>query len=562
MADDDPGEDGDERTIELSAIAAIYPELFIPSENGTTHGEKKASLHIVVEPLRPLPIRTSDVADVATPDREAAAPDARGIAQEVHHLSNLPPLNVEISLPQDYPAKEPPIIHLSTQESWLSEETLKELETYVRTLWEDVGRDQVLYAYIDHLREAAEEAFGLHGIFQASPDLKLALLNFDVRAKRVKFNRETFECGVCLEPKKGSACHRLLCSHVFCVVCLQDFYNTCITEGDVGSVKCLAPKCGDRTLEPSELLQIPLEQEMVQRYTKLKRKKQLESDRTTVYCPRQWCQGPARIRISSTVTLTAETDTSFTPKVYDPSATSTPLPPPADRLAICQDCTFAFCLVCKASWHGEYYTCFPRSQFELTAEERASEEYLKLHTQPCPTCDARAQKTHGCNHMICFKCDTHYCYLCGAYLEKGNPYEHFNNKFKGCYMRLWELEGGDDGEFGHAFAGGAGGVPLDWSSDDGDDAGDELLAAGAVVVPPAAPAPPPLPAAPNAMVANPRPLGDDGRPARPRRGGADLRRREGDGAALRRFLEMVRDDVEDEWDSDEMSGDEIEELEG
>ena len=611
MADDDPGEEGNDRAVELSAIAAIYPELVIQSDIGASQGDRRASLNIQIDLVRPISIQTPLIADGAAPDRteeKEAAPHPREGAQETHELLHLPPLNLDVFLPQGYPTKRPPIIRLSTPHSWLAEDKLKDLEHSVDRLWEDGGREQVLFDYIDHLREAAKDAFGLQDVLQVSPDLKVILLDFDLKAKRAQFERETFECGVCLgesrptgsivlrsrntEPKKGSACHRLLlCSHVFCVGCLQDFYNACVTEGDVGSVKCPAPNCSeqtatalakdaggpqrtsDRTLEPSELLQIPLEQETVQRYIKLKRKKQLESDRTTVYCPRQWCQGPARAKLSTTAPNSANTVEDNGPQSYNESSNSPPLPPPADRLAICQDCTFAFCLVCKASWHGEYYTCFPRSQFELTAEERASEEYMKLHTQPCPTCDARAQKTHGCNHMICFRCDTHFCYLCGAYLERSNPYEHFNNKFKGCYMRLWELEGGDDGQFGHEFAGGGVGAMVDWETDDADEAGDELFAAGAAEVAPPAPAPPPLPpapaAAPPVMLAHARPVANDARPAIPREGGAYQRQRqqdpERDGAGLRRFLEMVRDDIEDEWDSDEMSGDdddEMEELEG
>src|SRR5205814_2320201 len=45
---------------------------------------------------------------------------------------------------------------------------------------------------------------------------------------------------------------------------------------------------------PSELLQIPIEPDMVKRYVTLKRKAELESDKNTIYCPRKWCQGAAR----------------------------------------------------------------------------------------------------------------------------------------------------------------------------------------------------------------------------------------------------------------------------
>lgn len=262
--------------------------------------------------------------------------------------------------------------------------------------------------------------------------------------------------------------------------CLQDFYNACITDGDISNVKCIAPNCNrdsttepppesasrrmikrrrklDKTLEPSELLQIPLDQETVQRYIRMKRKIELESDPTTIYCPRQWCQGPARPNTSESPPdddLDSFSDNEE-PKVYDPNANEDSLPPPAQRLAICEDCTFAFCKVCKKGWHGEFFSCFPRRQFELTAEEKATEEYMKFNTTPCPTCSARCQKTMGCNHMICFKCGSHFCYLCSSWLDQNNPYGHFNTAKKPCYMRLWELEGGDGDDVGIGYAGGA-----------------------------------------------------------------------------------------------------------
>lgn len=328
------------------------------------------------------------------------------------------------------------------------------------------------------------------------------------------------------------------CAHVFCVECLQDFYSNCITEGDVGRVQCTAPGCAedeghaptkkrrrnpDRTLEPSELLQIPLEHETVQRYIKIKRKKMLESDRRTVYCPRQWCQGPARSQKPKAKSEEQDDpdsdDEHAVPAAYDPNAPQH-FPPPAERLAICEDCAFAFCKVCKASWHGEYFNCFPRSQAELTAEERASEDYMKLHTQPCPTCSARAQKTHGCNHMICAQCKTHFCYLCGAYLIRDNPYAHYNTTNQACYMRLWELEAGDGADVGQGFAGG---VPMAAEAQDEEPPPDRAEDLRLNVF--------------------------------PAQGGQRVQGQPNGNAGLQRFLQLVQDDEEDEWDSDEMDDD-------
>jgi E3 ubiquitin-protein ligase RNF14 len=351
---------------------------------------------------------------------------------------------VQIELPEGYPSEKPPTFYVTTTPSWLSEKHIKRLEEQGTKLWKEAGRNPVVYDYILYLQQSAETVFGISdheiGDPMFSQDIKLELLNFDIQAKREAFERSTFECGVCLEVKKGSACHRvLLCSHVFCVSCLQDFYTSCIAEGDVDNVRCLAPNCGrstvpnragdrtqqpsrkrkdDHTLNPSELLQIPLEQTVVQRYVMLKRKKKLESDKTTVYCPRQWCQGPARSKrhpkasdplgVAGIETDSDEEDDSLT-ITYDPTSETGELPPMAERLAICEDCSYAFCVVCKKGWHGELNRCFPRKQAELNEEERATAEYLALHTATCPTCSAPCQKTMGCNHMICFKCRTHFC---------------------------------------------------------------------------------------------------------------------------------------------------------
>lgn len=264
-------------------------------------------------------------------------------------------------------------------------------------------------------------------------------------------------------------CHKMVdCGHVFCVQCLQDFYNNAINEGDLVSVRCLDPDCAKKrvetestqkrrkpkTLSPSELLQIPLEHDIVTRFVKLKHKADLESDKNTIYCPRKWCQGAARSkkhRKPEGLEVVESDDESDAEDGKNQKFSAG-----KDLLSVCEDCSFAFCSRCYSSWHGEFTYCIPKTNTgELTEEDKASLEYLKLHTTPCPTCAAPAQKTHGCNHMICFKCNTHFCYLCSAWLEPGNPYKHYNMETTGCYMRLWELEGGDGDDVGIGFAGGA-----------------------------------------------------------------------------------------------------------
>lgn len=54
----------------------------------------------------------------------------------------------------------------------------------------------------------------------------------------------------------------------------------------------------------------------------------------------------------------------------------------------------------------------------------------------------------NCVSRICYRCNSHFCYLCSAWLDPANPYQHYNElpggKRTSCYMRLWELEEGDE----------------------------------------------------------------------------------------------------------------------
>ncbi|GJN85991.1 translation termination inhibitor protein itt1 [Purpureocillium lilacinum] len=509
-------DDDDARFMELETLEAIFPEIRRPSDVPGFVFE----LELPVRPAEPVTVlfpaaegaapdgkqpAASSASSAAVPSSSTSSAPAGPAAEPVDSLlvSHLPPVSLRIVLPDGYPADKPPQVSISTTPQWLSRETLASLEGDGPRLWEEAGRDMVAYSYIDHVHRAAEDVFGAvtaEGTLAVPPEHKLAVLDYDIKAKRAAFEKETFECGICLDPKKGSKCHKMLdCGHIFCLQCLQDFYNDAITEGNLSTVRCLTPNCakeraaaaaGDVSrrkpktfISPSELLQIGLSEDAVKRYVTLKYKTELESDKDTIYCPRQWCNGAARskkhkkpegLQFSEAPDSDADdsddsgedpTDEKAAEEHRDrkkkAKAKAAAKFNAADLLSVCEDCGFAFCSRCLQTWHGEFVHCVPkRTTDELTEEEKASLEYLQLHTSPCPTCAAPAQKTHGCNHMICSRCDTHFCYLCSSWLDPGNPYKHYNQQGDGkvtsCYMRLWELEGGDGNDVGIGFVGGRG----------------------------------------------------------------------------------------------------------
>ncbi|KAK1754775.1 hypothetical protein QBC47DRAFT_423686 [Echria macrotheca] len=480
------------RDIELTSLTSIYPEL------QQVHADDRYTLvlDVPVTPVKPVTVFFPAAAEANTPGsaarlRDGAADGANGRPLDSHELAHLPSLRLELSFGPNYPAEEPPRVSLLTTPPWLPAETLRKLEGDAARLWEEMGRDMVGFTYIDHVQQSVDDVFGLvgdSGTLEVDPRHKIGILDFDMEARKAAFQKETFSCGVCLDPKKGSACHKMMdCGHVFCVSCLQDFYNNAIKEGDLANVRCLEPNCAKerekaaesskrrkkpRTfISPSELLQIPLEQDVVQRYVKLKYKNQLESDKNTIYCPRSWCDGAARskkhkkpegLKLSEPEDSESSDDEG---QHTDGSGKTKPYNATTELLAVCEDCGFAFCSRCFQSWHGQFVVCYPRRKNgELTEEDKASIDYLKRYSTPCPTCAAPAQKTHGCNHMICYRCRTHFCYLCSAWLDPGNPYGHFNQApsgmTTGCYMRLWELENGDGEDVGNGNEGGGRGREL------------------------------------------------------------------------------------------------------
>jgi E3 ubiquitin-protein ligase RNF14 len=74
------------------------------------------------------------------------------------------------------------------------------------------------------------------------------------------------------------------------------------------------------------------------------------------------------------------------------------------------------------------------------ATELEAEKWVKLNAQNCPSCKAAIEKSMGCNHMICSRCHTHFCYLCGNTVNPSEPYKHFNDQKSSCNQMLFEGE--------------------------------------------------------------------------------------------------------------------------
>lgn len=195
----------DERQEELDCIAAIYPEILVDPDNPFC-----VSMYLPVHPTTPVKVLFPAFSDGLLPTPPLSVdsgnevpPAAERPAENVEsqNLSYLPPLLLRIILPEDYPAKVAPKFELSTTPAWLSRAHLEELEAKGTELWEEFGRSSVVYGYIDFLQQEAESAFGFAkegGTLEVAQDLKISLLDHDIKATQAAFEKETFDCGVCL----------------------------------------------------------------------------------------------------------------------------------------------------------------------------------------------------------------------------------------------------------------------------------------------------------------------------------------------------------------------------
>ncbi|XP_037553747.1 E3 ubiquitin-protein ligase RNF14-like [Nematolebias whitei] len=254
-----------------------------------------------------------------------------------------------------------------------------------------------------------------YGIF-LTPSQKLLsqILIYDVEQKQKVFATTVFNCGVCYMDWLGSECVQLYeCGHIFCRACLSNFYKVQITEGTVQNVICPQESCTVTPIPPQ--VKSLVGEELFSRYERLLLQSTLDRMPDVTYCPRSSCGSPVISEKSSSV-------------------------------AMCSVCSFAFCVNCKKTYHGnnkcyeeepkttreDFLLTFPQSKegrkalqddYAAGSRERRkllkkrygkkmlqffmtdlSEEWKAVNTKACPGCHSPIQKDGGCCVMRCIRC--------------------------------------------------------------------------------------------------------------------------------------------------------------
>jgi len=94
----------------------------------------------------------------------------------------------------------------------------------------------------------------------------------------------------------------------------------------------------------------------------------------------------------------------------------------------CPSCLVRICSMCHMKAH-DGFTCEERE----AEEDKLFYEWAATHdVKNCPGCKTPIERSEGCNHMTCTRCQTHICWECLATFPQGNGiYQHMRYEHGG-----------------------------------------------------------------------------------------------------------------------------------
>ncbi|CAF1306275.1 unnamed protein product [Rotaria magnacalcarata] len=80
----------------------------------------------------------------------------------------------------------------------------------------------------------------------------------------------------------------------------------------------------------------------------------------------------------------------------------------------CVECNLIWCFQCHSPWH-DGIQCKEFRRGDRMLKKWAREVHYGQHNaQQCPSCKVYIQRTKGCDHIVCLRCKTEFCYKCGG----------------------------------------------------------------------------------------------------------------------------------------------------
>ena len=215
------------------------------------------------------------------------------------------------------------------------------------------------------------------------------------------------DCIVCFSEVASHTNTRKCCSQVVCKTCIKEIVRTSVEDEGKVHILCPNPECKDGVITTDEIL-ANISGGTKERFDKLRQKENESNSCKT--CPN--CCFLTEHKV---------------PRRFGRHRAE-------DVIITCSKCQFEWCFRCHAPWHPSI-TC---KQFQKG--NKPFRKWTKARTggvancQKCPLCRVYIQRSTGCNHMTCNRCNAEFCYQCGGIYASipgiGNHYT--NTSVLGC----------------------------------------------------------------------------------------------------------------------------------
>ncbi|CAI0470995.1 unnamed protein product [Linum tenue] len=394
----------------------------------------------------------------------------------------LPPIVLTCLFPKSYPSHKPPHFTISVQ--WLDCPRIASLCSVLDSLWMEQQGQEVMYQWIDWLQSFSLPQLGIHqeiilgpyGIKHigdrravsgsVSPDVDIpSLRRYNDKQVLENFLNDFHQCSICFSEH---------------------------AEGTLNKLLCPESKCGG--IIPQGLLKELLGDEKYEHYESLMLQKTLDCMSDVVYCPRcelvciededhcaqcsncffsfcslcknkrhigEACLTPElrlqilqeRLKSSRSVAQMRVEQNKINEFLSESYIARDSKQCPVCRMAIsrtggcnkmvCGNCGNYFCYRCNLSIDGydhfsggecELFPAESIRQWEQQMNNRQAGGVVRVenigHPHKCASCNHQNWKIENNNHIFCWKCKKHYCYLCRNVVKRSSDHYGGPNRCK------------------------------------------------------------------------------------------------------------------------------------